>query len=255
MRVTGTDINQFDVFRFTNKPITTPALKWELLADGNYVAVDRGASNDIYQSELTFYGTETEINSIIDEFESNRAGGTNYFTLSQFNTVDDQIFGADIFYTSGVDATIVKWGKRVQKSFKAYIWKCTVQLVEDPYPYSGTPSLPTLKPFEGYRGDSTWTIKKMDTYDNTFTYIDHTKDSGIFEGTFILNQTDMKNFRRYLLSTIRANDMSISSIAGVTYPFGSKRGGYPITVKVLDFKDELLNINFWKIKMKMAEVI
>ena len=255
MRVTGTDIVQFDVFRFNAVPETTAALNWIQAADGNWLAVDRGATNDVYKSKVTFYGTETEVDNIIDQFEANRAGGTNYFTLSQFNIIEDQIFGADIYYTSGMDATIVKWDKRKQKQFKSYTWSCTMQLIEDPYPYSGTPSLPTLKPLIGYQGDSTWTIKKLDTYDNTFTYIDHEKDTGIFEGTFILGQTDMKNFRRYLLSTIRGGDMIIADIAGVTNPFGSKRGGYPITVKVLDFKDELININFWRIKMKLAEVV
>jgi len=255
MRVTGIDIVQFDVLRFNAKPKTEIALNWVQTADGNYKAVDRGATNDVYQSEVTFYGTETEINDIIDEFEANRSGGTNYFTLSQFNTIDDQIFGADIFYTLGLDVTIVKWGKRKQKQFKSFTWSCTMQLIEDPYPYSGTPTLPTLKPIIGYRGDSTWTIKKLDTYDNTLTYVDHEKDVGIFEGTFVLNQTDMKNFRRYLLSTIRGGDMVISDISGVTYPFGTKRGGYPITVKVLDFEDELMDINYWRIKMKLAEVV
>ena len=255
MRVTGTDIVQFDVFRFSNTPETFPALNWVQTADNNWVAVDRGADNDVYQSKLVFYGTETEVDNIIDQFEANRAGETNYFILSQFNEVDDQIFGADIDYSGTVDATIVKWGKRKQKNFKVFTWDCTVQLIEDPYPYSGTPSLPTLKPIIGYQADSNWSIIKLDTYDNTFTYIDHDKDSGIFEGTFILGQTDMKNFRRYLLSTIRGGDMTISGVSGVTDPFGPKRGGYPITVKVLDFKDEMININFWKIKMKLAEVI
>jgi hypothetical protein len=255
MRVTGTDINQFDVFRFTNKPKTTPALKWELLSNGNYVAVDRGADNDIYESELSFYGAQTEIDNIIDELEANRAGGTNYFTLSQFNGVDDQIFGADIDYSGTLDVTVTKWGKRKQKEWLVFTWSCTVQLIEDPYLYTGTPSFPAFKPIIGYRADSTWTVKKMDTYDNTFTYIDHNKDTGIFEGTVILNNTDMNGFRRYLLSTIRGGDMTVSSIAGLSELFGSKRGSIPSNVKVLEFRDEMININFWHVKLKLAEIV
>lgn len=255
MRISGTGIVTFDVFRFSNKPVTQVALDWKQTADDNWVAVDRGASNDIYQSEIVFYGTELEVTDIIDSFESNRIGGTHYFTLSQFNGVDDQIFGADIDYSSSIDVTIVKWGKRKQKQFKSWTWTCTMQMIEDPYVYSGSPSLPTLKPLIGYRGDATWTILKTDTYDNTFTYIDYDKDTGIFEGIFVMDNTDMKAFRRYLLSTIRGNNITISSIAGVSDPFGTRQSTYPITAKVLDFSDEMLNINFWKVKVKLAEVI
>lgn len=255
MQVSGSDIVTFTLLRFQSKPKTSIALQWIELTNGNWISVDRGASQDIYQSEISLYGTETEINNIIDQIEANRVGGDNYFTLSSFNEVDDQIFGADIDYSSSLDVTVIDWKKRKQKQFKSFTLNITLQLVENPYPYDGTPSLPTLRPLIGYTGDSTYTINKIDSYDNTFEYIDHESDTGFFEGVFILTQAEMKAMRRYLLSTIRGSAMSISAIQGVTYPFGTKRGGYPISVKVIDFEDTLININFWNLKIKLVENI
>ncbi len=99
--------------------------------------------------------------------------------------------------------------------------------------YSGTPSLQILRPLIGYIGDSSNEIKKLFTYDNNFSYIDHEKDAGFFEGSFLMSQSEMKSFRRYLMLTIRGNNMVISNMLGVAYPFGSKRSsGFPVTVKV-----------------------
>lgn len=253
MYISGTDITPFNLYRFKFKPKTDIALQWHKVSNGNWVAVDRGAEEDIYKTELYIYGTEAEINNFISELEANRSGETYYFTLSNFNEIDDQIFGADIDYSGSLDVTVIDWSKRKQKQFKSYTLQLTLQLIEYPYPYTGTPSLPTLKPLIGYTGDNEYSVEKIDSYDNSFTYIDQNKDTGIFEASFIFNHTDMNAFRRYLMSTIRGSSMSISSIAGVAYPFGVNRGGYPISVKVLDFIDELLNINFWSAKLKLAE--
>lgn len=255
MYITGTGITPFIFMNFRFKPITKISLQWVQVANGNWVATDLGAAQDIYQSELSIFGTETVINNFIEQIELNRANETNYFALSQFNQVDDQIFGADIDYSGSLDVTVIEWKKRQQRQFKTYILNLTLQLIEYPYPYSGTPSLPTLKPQIGYVGDSLYTVNKIDSYDNTFTYIDHSCDTGIYEGDFHFNHTDMKAFRRYLMSTIRGSTMTINTLNGVTYPFGINRGTYPITVKVLDFKDELINLNYWNIHLKLAENI
>jgi hypothetical protein len=254
MRISGTNIVTFTLLRFRSKPKTTIALKWQQVANGNWVSVDRGASVDIYQSEITTYGTETEINNIINQFEANRQGGTNYFTIDQFNGVDDQLFGADIDYSSTLNVTVVKFKKRRQKNFKVFKFDFTLQLTST-YSYSGTPSLPSLKVQIGYTGSSNWDIDKQDSYSNSFTYIDHNADIGILQGTLLMTQTEMKAFKRYIMSTIRGGNMVISSIGGVTYPFGPKRGTYPITVKVLDIQEELININRWSVKFKFAEVV
>lgn len=252
MMISGASINSFTLLRFKFKPLTTRALKWKKLANNDWFSVDRGAASDVYQSELLLYGIETEINNFITELESNR-GESGVFTLSDFNGIDDQVFGADIDYSGDLDATYLSWRKRTQKSFKVFTISLVIQLVETPYPYDGTPSLPELLPDIGYKGDSLYTIDKVDTYTNAFTFLDHISDSGIYEGNFMLNQANMKAFRRYLLSTIRGDAMTITNIPGVSFPFGTNRGGFPIAVKVLDFEDNLLNINFWRVKLKLAE--
>ncbi len=254
MRISGTNIVTFDLFRFRNQPVTEIALKWQQVSSNNWVSVDRGAASDVYQSEISTYGTETEINNIIDQIEANRAGETSYFVLSQFNGVDDQIFGADIDYSGTLNVTVLKWGKRKQGNFTTFTLDLTLQLIST-YVYDGTPSLPPLRPTIGYRGDSVYTIDKHQSYSNVHTYHDHKKDSGIFEAVLDMDQTEIKAFRRYIMATIRGGDMTITGILGVTNPFGPNRGGYPLTVKVLDFKDTLININRWHVKVKFAEVI
>ena len=248
----GGGVTRFTVLRFSFKPKTVPAIKWTQLANGNWRGIDRGYQQDKYYSEVYFYGNEAEINNIITQIEINRQGSSLLY-IDEFNSIDDQLFGADIDYSGGLDVTIVKWEKRKQKSFKVFELKVTFLLVESTIPFTGTPSNITLKPIEGYIGTSDYTINKLQSYTNNVSYIDHNSDSGIFEGTFQIQHSDMNKFRRYLLSTIRAGTLTISDFAGVSYPFGPKRGSYPINTKVLKFIDQLLNVNYWQLKLTLAE--
>jgi len=253
MYISGSSMTPFTLLRFTFRPKTTRALQWVNTSNGNWKSIDRTAATDIYQSELFIYGTEGEINQIIYEIEQNRIADSNYFTLSQFNGIEDQVFGADIDYSGSLNVTTISWEKKSQKNFKVFTLAIVIQLVTSPYPYTGTPSLPTLKPEIGYSGDSLYSIEKIDSYENAFTYLDHSADSGFLKFSCKLSHSDMNAFRRYLMTTIRGTEMTIASLPGVDYPFGTNRGTYPIKVKVIDFSDMLLDVNYWKISLTLAE--
>ncbi len=253
MQISGSNINTFTLLRFQFIPDTQPSYRFVKVSNGNWVSIDRGASEDIYLSKIYTYGTESEVNNIIQEIETNRSFESNYFTISNFNTIDDQIFGADIDYSGSINVTVLNFSKRKQKNFKVFTIELTLQMITKPYVYSGSPSLPTLKPEIGYTGTSLYTIKKSFSYDNSVTYLDQDNDTGILDINVKLNQVDMRAFRRYLLSTIRGGEMTISNLSGVSFPFGINRGGLPIKVKVLKFKDTLYNVNFWNVRLKMVE--
>jgi len=243
MWISGAGMTPFRVLRFNSKPKTIPAIKWIQVADKNW-------------KNVNFYGDEAEIDNIIDQFENNRQNGANFFNIMQFNGVDDQLFGANIDYSSDLDVTVIEWKKRKQKQFKTFTLSVLLQLTEDPYIYNATAAqLPTLRPLIGYVADSNWTLKKISTYDNTFTYIDYNTDSGIFEGIFLMNHVEITKFRKMLLSTTRGSYLGILGIQGVPNIFGTKRPTTPISTYWLDFQDQLINLNYWAIKIKLAEAI
>lgn len=250
--ITGTGITPFylRINKFT--PKTKLSLKWENVSDNAWVAVDRGTDADVYLSEITIIGTETKINQFITEIEANRSIGSNYVTLHNFNEVDDQIFGLDVDYSGSIDVTVIDYNKRPQRTLNSWEFTFTLQALS--ISYDGTPSLPTVTPEIGYSSYTDRTIEKKETYDNTFYYFDKVSDAGVFEGIFELLRENAQEFKRYLCSTIRGDDMTIT-ISGVSYPLGPNRGTGAVSVKVLEFKEEQVNINRWRYSLKLAEAI
>lgn len=250
--VSGTGITPFYTYLYRFAPKTKLALKWGQLADNNFFAVDRGAGSDVYESEVILIGTETKINQFITEIEANRAAGSNVISLSNFNGVDDQLFGLDVDYSGSINATIVDYDDRPQRTLNSWSFKFTIRAIAPSL--TGTASLPTVTPEITYKSYTDRTVKKIDTYDGNFSYFDKGADSGIFEGVFELFLSDAKRFKRYLCSTIRGDDMTIA-ISGVDYPLGPNRPTGSVDVKVIDFKEEQININRWSYTLKLVEVV
>lgn len=235
------------------KPILKLAIEWEQVADGNWYAQDRGASADIYASEFEVYRWESNINDLIDAIEINRHNFSNVLTLSNFSETE-KIFGADVDHTS-LTATITEYGERKQRSWKGWSLSLKAQVMSPTF--TGSSSLPVFRNIEvGYKGDTDTTILKYDSYTGSFSYIDYNYDSGIFECNLVLKTVDMVSMRRFL-ATNRATSFSLSSLYGVDYPFGPRRSNtYPINVKIVDFQDQgMIDVQRWKIKLKLAETI
>ena len=259
------------------KPKTKLAIKWTKAGE-NYFAVDRGdpstidatngAAEDIYESEIRIYGKETTgtnhqgINNFLDEIELNRQSGSNEIELSTFADPSEHIFGENIDYSGTLDAAILEVGQREQISLNGWAVKLKLRCLSPSFS-STVPSFPSLSFVNiGYKADSSYTVKRFDTYIGSFSYFDRNVDAGTFTGTFMFTIDEMKKLREYLRRTAgfsgnRAGTISVPSIGGVTYPFGNRRsGGYPYNVNVIDFQDlGLWGLHHYRARLTLAEVI
>ena len=242
------------------KPLTKNAIKYVKLSSGNYKAIDRGADSDTYEADVRLYGKESDINTLIDFVEDNRSDGTvsNQSVIGAlgFAGGGEEIFGKDVDHSGSFNLTVLDIGPRRQNTWKG--WELPVRFrALNPTFNSYTSALPPLEYLEvGYKSDSDPQINKFDTYDGDYSYQDHVYDSGIFEGTFKLSNENMGQLRRYI-ATNRGNDYTISSINGVTYPFGSRRGTtFPVTAKLIDWDDlGQWGLQYWRVKLRFAEVV
>ena len=240
-------------------PVTTLALTWTQLSNGNWTCTDRGASNDQYDTTVRFYGTEDSINTIINLIEANR-NVNNILTLSGFNS-QEHIFGADLDYTGSITATAIMQGsRRAQKTWRGFELNVKLSCLSSQFT-GGSGSLPILRFLEtGYDADSDYTINKYDSYNRTFSYQDHRSDYGTFTGIYTFEDQEMIQMRRYV-ATQRSSDISIPNIIGVQYPFGRRFSSYPINVKILSFEDQGMATNVpsgrprWMASIKLGEVI
>jgi hypothetical protein len=254
MQVKGVGIIPFELNILPGfKPETELALKWIQTSNGNYYATDRGESSDIYNSSISIYGKENVINNCIEQFESNRLSDDHILLLSELNE-GEKIFGADVYHSGEIQATILTISDRIQKTWKGYKLDLTLRHLSPSFVESA--SFPSLLHLDiGYTGTAKVALNKFDSYAGTFTYADDQSNTGIFEGAFFFTDTEMINARSYI-RTQRGGNFTITNISGVTYPFGPTRGTYPITAKLISWEDlgQTWN-NHWKMKMKFAEVV
>jgi hypothetical protein len=223
------------------------------LSDGNVKAIDRGAASDIYESLVTIYGTETYVKSITDEIETARQAGTNSFVIDQI-IAGQELFGADIDYSSGVTCTIAdSMPFQVQGSLKGFGVKLRLRAVSPTF--TGSASIPTLYPLVGYTSGVADTLNRYDTYDGTWVYADRRTDAGEFTANYEFDTADMKALRRYI-ATQRGGDYTISALQGVQYPFGFRTNSAPYTCKIIRFIDRgMIYPGWWRCTMTLREVI
>ncbi|MDR2728505.1 MAG: hypothetical protein LBB56_05175 [Chitinispirillales bacterium] len=275
-KLTGFDLKILPGF----KPVTKLALSWKQLANGGYFPVDRGTDCDIYESEITACGREDVIDSLIRVLDLNRYTGSdnsNKFNLSGFNGAE-KIFGAEIDYTQGVTAAVMKYGKKTQKSWKGFSIKLTLRACGiNPYePEEAPADFPAINDFcenpqaraslgVGFTADSNVDIDKMDAYTGIKSFIDNRSDAGFFEGVFTLKTEYMAELRRFLIRDNRGRLISsgsregqiINGIPGVRNIFGVRRSGvWPFNVRITEFTDMgMKKLDWWQIKLKIAEEI
>lgn len=255
MQISGTGIDTFTAWIKPDfKPRTQLALKWVKLASGNYVAVDRGAAQDVYQAKFRIYGTEAKVDEFIQEIEDARVATNHTVTMSAFRSTE-HVFGVDVNHGGSITATVLEISDRKQGTWKGFSIQIMAQAIGPSF--SGSATLPTLKYLRpGYVGDSSVPVNKMDSYDGTFTYVDDNSGAGHFTGVFQFSSADMQKLRRYI-ATERGDTVSIPAIAGVTNPFGVRRNdsGYPYSAKILEWEDlGMVDVGHWAMKLTLAEV-
>ena len=255
MNISGTGITPFDAKIKQNfKPNTSLALDWKKLSSGNWYAIDRTTTEDVYESAISLYGEEASITTFIAEIEANRVAGSNVVTMTPDGDAEGAIFGANL--AEATFSVTVEMNFRRQGSLKGFGVPLKCRNLSPSF--SGTPTLPELYTEVGYSADSSYSIYKKDSYEGAFSYIDRERDEGFFEGTFKLKLADMKNAREYIRQ-IRDSTFSLSDsvLIGVDNLFGRRSSAYPYSVKILEWEDLGPNASaeWWKLKIKFVEVI
>lgn len=221
------------------------------LANGNYVASDRGSTQDVYETDVMFYDTEAKINTLQQTLESNRQAIT-------MSAIGDFIFPPIVDQTGSVTVTITTQNLRGQKAFAVVqtgMWELAVtfQIVGSANLAYLTPSLANLVLQMESDQDKTYTSLKSRSYSGTVDYQDLHTDTGIFKAKFVQNTTTTNKILAYLMVTARSATVSFPTIGGVTYPFGISRGALPKSCKFLDFSIVRLNNEQWEIGLTAVE--
>jgi len=225
-------------------PVTTLALNWYQLGNGEWACTDRKAASDQYDATIRIYRDETTINNFISQIAANRGAGVNTFTLSDIST-GEHIFGADVDYSSYLSVSAFM-EFRAQKTWRGWELPLTLKCLSPTF-VGGSGSLPQLRFLDiGYLGESEYTINKYDSYTRKviiggtpfygFSDQDHDSDAGIFTGVFTFDNAEMIQIRRFV-ATQRGTKFVMPTIIGVDKPFGRRSPPYPIYTKMKEFED------------------
>lgn len=230
------------------RPDTRPAIKWHRIANGNWRGADRGASEDIFEADVIFEGPRTELETLETFLDANRREYDATFGTGE------EVFGADIDYSSSIQVTVVNYGKISQLGFDK--WGMPLKLrAYNPSFLSVSESLSDLRLSSHVSQQySEFDITKQFTYDEVAYFNDHAADPGIFEGQFTQTTDEMKSIRRYLLNTLRNGSANpFPTFGGIDTPFGYREGTGPFTFRVIEWQD-LGRPNFidWTLKIKFA---
>jgi hypothetical protein len=275
MHISGDGFTGFNVKVKPNfKPDTRLALKWEQLANGNYIVIDRSQSNDIYETDVSIYGKEEEIDAFIEAIQMNRHSGTNrsnILLLSEFNE-SEKLFGAEILYSGDpVSAVVVELKEKEQSTWRGYGLRLTLRaLFDESIPTDETivaafPDTEKALVQIGYTGDSNVDLEMTDSYSGSPFFIDGNADTGFFEGEFTLNTREMAKLRLFLIrnrgGVIRSDSDAgriINNLRGIQERLFGKRREYagPFDVRITEWKDMGMDgLLFWNIKMKIVEEV
>ena len=227
-------------------PETSVAIKWVQSGNGNWTGSDRGAGEDVYETTLSFKGTFAELTSLDTVLNDNREN----FDITC--GTGEEIFGADIDYSSPLDVVVVKYGEMSRVTYSSYTRDLTLRLLSPTF-QTITPSLSSLMLKFQYVATSEVDTYNQFTYDGIADYKDHGTDPGIFEAVFRQTNDEMKAIRRYLTVTCRNSTVAFPAIED--YPFGPNADVGPFSVKIIEWEDMgRSNLQFWNIRIKMARI-
>ena len=230
------------------RPLTKLAIKWSKTADGNWTSLDRGATEDVYESSILFRGPESELSDLETFLGNNR----NAFDITV--GTGEEIFGADVDHSGTLSVTVTDYGEIKRASFGAYTMPLRLRLFSPSFTGSASFSNLRIDDFN-YQAGSSFDITKSFSYDGSATYMDGETDPGIFAATFRQTHAEMKEIRRYLTTTARTASVSFPSF-GVSEPFGQRMGTGPFNTKIIKWEDMgRSNLIDWRINITFSRVI
>ena len=245
MMVAGTSFN----FLPFGQPRVVPAIEWVQDAAGYWNGSDRGASQDVFEAKVTFAGLDATLDSLQSVLQANREG----VTLSSFTTTGQEIFGPEIDYTGSISATVVEIEPRSHHTLNKVSEVGVTFRAISPTKRGTTASLATLRLQEAWEGDQDWTATKAFAYGQTAYYADHRGDVGRIQATYQQKPAEARAIMAYLLSTARANAVTLPTFPGITYPFGQPRGSGPFSAKVRSWEVTRKDLNRWIFKIEWVE--
>lgn len=235
------------------KPETKWSVKWLKTSSGNFKGSDRGTSEDVFESSMKFRGTLADLTTLETELNSNR----NTFSAT-FGT-GEEIFGMDLDYSSPYTVSVIQYGRIQKVAFKVFEMPLKLRIISSPS-FTGTAAITALrKASHSDQRESEYDITRVYTYDTDTFNFDHYSSSkqgaGIYRANFIQKNDEMKAIRRYLLTTARANSISMPSFDDMDYPFGTVAGTGPFTVKIIEWNDGgRINPLEWNLSITFARI-
>lgn len=232
------------------KPTIAPAIQWQQDAAGFWGGSDRGASQDVYETELLFAGPESTINALEQALDANREA----LTLSGINT---PLFAPNIDHTGSLSVAVVDQPDRqqVQYGTAAHVYAMTVKLhAIAPPKLSTTPSLAGLRPVDGFKATNTYESPKVFSMNQTAFYGDHRSDSGSLDVDLVQDLAHTQAILAYALTTARASAVAfpVALSAVIAYPWGRDRGS-PTNCMFKGLSLSRMNLNRWKIHLSLVE--
>lgn len=229
------------------KPVTKQKIKWSQVSDGGWRAVDRGTSQDSFSANVIFRGPRTELVDLETVLSDNRCEFT--ITLGQ----GEEIFGMDLDYSGPYVVTVTEYGTIQQEEFDSWTLNLTIRLFTPVFlDVTGSLDLLRLGSFRTIQ-NSQFDIVKYFSYTSIPFYTDRETDPGIFEAEFTQTCFEMKQIRRYLLSTNRTGSFAFPNFPNVTTPFGSRMGSSSLFAWII-FWEDLGRANYtdWGLRIRFA---
>lgn len=234
MYISGSGITttELKVMNFT--PKSRLGYKWNVLSNGSISVIDRGSDTDIYEADITTYGTETYINNILDQLDIIEAS-TGYLTTSGYVT-NEHLFGENIDYDTPITTAVTDIGLRKSNSFKGWRLDLTVKALSPAF--TGSPVLPVWTNScinYKYTGSKEYDIKYHESYYGDYFYTNHIDEQHIFKAMFTFTDTELRNLQEWL----RRNrgdgfELVFGFFNGVAYPFGPNYNYPYFNVKITD---------------------
>lgn len=246
-------INGLEFKTETNYKIKTElGLEWFQTSDGNFYSTDWSSKGDIYRADISTFGREDYVNSVITQFESIKNNG-NLLLMSGFYE-DEKIFGEDIDYTL-VSGVIVNMDVREAVSWKMYTVSLEVQAIK---PSFGTfPAFTWTNLNVGHQHKSGRNYKPVlvSSYSSNMNVYDHKNEDGITEFELNLTNQELASLRQFQRTT-RGNSFTLPANSIVEYPFGPVSGNGPHTVKLIGIKEDRRISPFrWSVKVTLSEFV
>ena len=229
------------------RPVTTPAIKWTQLSNGNWTASDRTSVEDVYESEVIFQGTFAELTDLETSLGNNR---TDFIC---FCSDGEEIFGADISYTTQFTVTVTKYGTIKQTGFKLFQMAIKLRMITPVFKTAAADFSKLRLSSHANTRTHEFDITKKFSYNQIGYSVDHEVDAQTFSGHFTQTTAEMGPIRRYLLTTARTAAVSFPSFGNITYPFGYRAGNSSFNVKVIKWADTgRTDFNNWGLRMTFA---